>query len=75
MAVAFVVGSAIKINASLLAPGTTISATIANLANSNPSELLNSALLALGLALFVITFIVLALAKLQLMRLQRKAGG
>ena len=75
MAVAFVVGSAIKINASLLAPGTTISATIANLANSNPSELLNSALLALGLALFVITFIVLSLAKLQLMRLQRKAGG
>jgi phosphate transport system permease protein len=75
MAVTFVIGNAHRISASLLAPGTTISAALANEFTEAIGEIYLSSLVALGLVLFVITFAVLALSKLMLLRLQRKAGG
>ncbi|MDB5987239.1 MAG: pstC [Nevskia sp.] len=74
MAVTFVIGNAHKIASSLLAPGTTISAAIANEFTEADGELYTSSLIALGLLLFVITFIVLAGARLLLLRLQKQAG-
>ena len=74
MAVTFVIGNAHRIAASILAPGTTISATIANEFTEAESPLYTSSLVALGLVLFVITFIVLAAARLMLLRLQKQAG-
>jgi phosphate transport system permease protein len=74
MAVTFVIGNAHKISASILAPGTTISATIANEFTEAVGDLYTSSLIALGLILFVITFIVLAIARYLLMRLERRIG-
>ncbi len=74
MAVTFVIGNAHRISASLLAPGTTISAAIANEFTEADGDLYTSSLIALGLLLFVITFIVLAGARLLLLRLQKRAG-
>jgi phosphate transport system permease protein len=74
MAVTFVIGNAHRISASLLAPGTTISASIANEFTEAASDLYTSALIALGLILFVITFIVLAIARYLLMRIERRIG-
>ena len=64
MAVTFVIGNAHRISGSILAPGTTISATIANEFTEAVGDLYTSSLIALGLILFVITFIVLALRAL-----------
>ncbi|MBI3452420.1 MAG: phosphate ABC transporter permease subunit PstC [Rhodospirillales bacterium] len=75
MAVTFVIGNAHRISASVLAPGTTISATLANEFTEAIGELYISSLFALGLILFAITFIVLALARLMLARLKRQAGS
>jgi phosphate transport system permease protein len=75
MAVTFVIGNAHRISASILAPGTTISATIANEFTEATGDLYTSSLIALGLILFIITFIVLALARLLLMRLEKSAGS
>ena len=75
MAVTFVIGNAHRIDPSLFAPGTTISATIANEFTEATSELYTSSLIELGLVLFVITFIVLACAQLMLMRLNRGKGN
>jgi len=75
MAVTFVIGNAHQISASLFAPGTTISATIANEFTEAVGDLYTSALIALGLILFVITFIVLAAARYMLMRLDKRVGG
>jgi phosphate transport system permease protein len=74
MAVTFVIGNAHRISASLLAPGTTISASIANEFTEAASDLYTSALIALGLILFVITFIVLAIARYMLLRIERRIG-
>jgi phosphate transport system permease protein len=74
MAVTFVIGNAHHISASLLAPGTTISATIANEFTEAVGDLYTSALIALGLILFVITFIVLAAARYMLLRIERRIG-
>jgi phosphate transport system permease protein len=74
MAVTFVIGNAHRIAASLLAPGTTISATIANEFTEAVGDLYTSALIALGLILFVITFIVLAIARYLLLRIERRIG-
>ena len=74
MAVTFVIGNAHRISASLLAPGTTISATIANEFTEAVGDLYTSALIALGLILFVITFIVLAAARYMLARIERRIG-
>ena len=74
MAVTFVIGNAHRISPSLLAPGTTISASIANEFTEAVGDLYTSSLVALGLILFIITFIVLAAARLMLMRIEKKAG-
>ena len=74
MAVTFVIGNAHRISASLFAPGTTISATIANEFTEAVGDLYTSSLIALGLILFVITFIVLAIARLMLMRINARVG-
>ena len=74
MAVTFVIGNAHRISGSILAPGTTISATIANEFTEAVGDLYTSALIALGLILFVITFIVLAIARFMLMRLNARVG-
>ena len=74
MAVTFVIGNAHKISPSILAPGTTISATIANEFTEAVGDLYTSSLIALGLLLFVITFIVLACARYMLMRIERRQG-
>jgi phosphate transport system permease protein len=74
MAVTFVIGNAHKISPSLLAPGTTISATIANEFTEAVGDIYTSSLIALGLILFVITFIVLAAARYMLLRLERRMG-
>jgi phosphate transport system permease protein len=75
MAVTFVIGNAHHIRLSVLQPGTTISATLANEFTEAVGDLYLSSLIALGFILFVITFIVLAIAKLLLLRLQQQAGG
>ncbi len=75
MAVTFVIGNAHRINASLLAPGTTISSSIANEFTEADPGLYTSSLIALGLLLFVITFIVIALAQWMLSRLERGANS
>ncbi len=74
MAVTFVIGNAHKISASILHPGTTISATIANEFTEAVGDLYTSSLIALGLILFVITFIVLSVARYLLMRIERRIG-
>jgi phosphate transport system permease protein len=74
MAVTFVIGNAHRISPSLLAPGTTISATIANEFTEAVGDIYTSSLIALGLILFVITFIVLACARYMLLRIQRRIG-
>jgi phosphate transport system permease protein len=75
MAVTFVIGNAHRISASILAPGTTISATIANEFTEAVGDLYTSALIALGLILFMITFIVLAAARYLLLRVERRLGN
>lgn len=74
MAVTFVIGNAHRISGSILAPGTTISATIANEFTEAVGDLYTSSLIALGLILFCITFIVLAFARIMLMRLNARLG-
>jgi phosphate transport system permease protein len=74
MAVTFVIGNAHKISGSLLAPGTTISATIANEFTEAVGDLYTSSLIALGLILFIITFMVLAVARYLLLRIERRIG-
>ena len=74
MAVTFVIGNAHRISASLLAPSTTISAAIANEFAEAVGDLYTSSLFALGLLLFVLTFVVIAGARLLLMHLERSGG-
>jgi phosphate transport system permease protein len=75
MAVTFVIGNAHGISVSILQPGTTISASLANEFTEAVGDLYLSSLIALGFILFVITFVVLAIAKLMLLRLQKQAGA
>jgi len=74
MAVTFVIGNAHRVQASILQPGTTISAALANEFTEAVGDVYLSSLIALGFVLFVITFIVLAIAKLLLIRLAKQAG-
>jgi phosphate transport system permease protein len=74
MAVTFVIGNAHRVSSSLLAPGTTISATIANEFTEAVGDLYTSSLIALGLILFVITFIVLSAARYMLSRIEKRIG-
>jgi phosphate transport system permease protein len=75
MAVTFVIGNAHKVSGSLLAPGTTISATIANEFTEAVGDIYTSSLIALGLILFAITFVVLSIARLMLARIERRSGS
>ena len=75
MAVTFVIGNAHRISVSILQPGTTISASLANEFTEAVGDLYLSSLIALGFILFAITFVVLAIAKMLLLRLQKRAGG
>lgn len=74
MAVTFVIGNAHKLSASLFAPGNSIASTLANEFGEAEVGAHYSSLFALGLALFVITFLVLALAKFMLMRMEKNQG-
>jgi phosphate transport system permease protein len=73
MAVTFIIGNSFRISSSIFAPGTTISAAIAS-EFAESDGLHQSALMLLGLLLFVLTFMVLSAARLMLMRLEKKAG-
>ncbi len=75
MAVTFVVGNIHNVSLSLFAPGTTISATIANEFTEAVEKIYSSSLLAAGLFLMFITFVVLALAQLMLGGAARRAGA
>ncbi|MBZ9759911.1 phosphate ABC transporter permease subunit PstC [Mesorhizobium sp. CA8] len=75
MAVTFVIGNAHRISASLFAPGTTISATIANEFTEADGNLYTSSLVSLGLILFIITFIILAVARYMLLRIDSRTGA
>jgi phosphate transport system permease protein len=74
MAVTFIIGNSFRISSSVFAPGTTISAAIASEFQESDG-LHQSSLILLGLLLFVLTFFVLASARLMLMRLEKKAGN
>src|SRR5207244_3549363 len=74
MAVTFLIGNAHQLNASILAPGNSIASALANEFTEAVGDLYTSALIELGLILFVITFIVLALAKLLLLQLAKGEG-
>lgn len=73
MAVTFIIGNSFRISSSIFAPGTTISAAIASEFQESDG-LHQSSLILLGLLLFVLTFFVLASARLMLARLDAKAG-
>lgn len=75
MAITFVIGNAHKLSWSLFAPGNSIASTLANEFAEADSVLHVSSLFALGLILFVITFIVLSAAKLMLMGMSRREGA
>ena len=74
MAVTFVLGNAHQLSTSLLMPGNSIAATIANEFTEADSDIYLSSLIALGFLLVVGTFIVLAIARLMLRSLARKEG-
>lgn len=75
MAVTFVIGNAHKLSASLLMPGNSISSALANEFNEAVGKLYTSALVELGLILFLITFIVLSLARYMLYMLTKREGS
>lgn len=74
MAVTFVIGNAHKISTSLFSPGNSIASTLANEFGEAEPGLHYASLFALGLALFLITFVVLSLAKWMLIRAEKKKG-
>ena len=73
MAVTFVIGNANRMPSSLFSPGTSIASTLAN-EFGEAADFHISALFALGFLLFVITFIVLALAKWMIVRGEKAKG-
>ncbi|HTH44545.1 MAG TPA: phosphate ABC transporter permease subunit PstC [Oxalicibacterium sp.] len=75
MAITFVIGNANKLSWSLFAAGNSIASTLANEFAEADTTLHVSSLFALGLILFVITFIVLSAAKLMLIGMARKEGA
>ena len=74
MAVTFVIGNSNKLSASLFAPGTSIASTLAN-EFGEAADFHMSALFGLGFLLFVITFFVLAIAKVMLIRAEKAKGN
>ncbi len=74
MAVTFVIGNADRLESSLLMPGNTISSSLANQFTEAVGQMYTSSLIALGLILFLITFVVLSIAKFFLLRLTLREG-
>ena len=74
MAVTFVIGNAYRLSGSLFAPGNSIASSLANEFAEASDDVHLSALIELGLILFLITTIVLAFSKFLLMRLARNEG-
>jgi phosphate transport system permease protein len=75
MAVTFVIGNAHEFSLSLFMPGNSIASALANEFNEAVGEVYTSALIELGLILFLITTIVLAFSKLLLLRLAKREGA
>ena len=73
MAVTFVIGNSQRIGTSLFSPGSSIASTLAN-EFGEAADFHLSTLFALGLLLFLITFIVLAFAKILILRTERAKG-
>ena len=74
MAVTFVIGNSQRISESLFAPGTSIASTLAN-EFGEADDFHLATLFALGFLLFVITFVVLAIAKIMILRTERAQGA
>ena len=74
MAVTFVIGNADNISSSLFMPGNTISSSIANQFTEAVGEMYTSSLIELGLILFFVSFVVLSLSKLLLLRMAAGEG-
>jgi phosphate transport system permease protein len=74
MAVTFVIGNAHELSSSLLMPGNSISSALANEFTEAVGDLYTSSLIELGLILFFNTFVVLSLAKLLLLQLNKREG-
>jgi len=74
MAVTMVIGNDPKIAASLLAPGYTIAAVIANEFTEATGDLYLSSLIELGLVLFLMTFILNGLARVLIIATERGGG-
>src|SRR6476660_4210508 len=75
MAVTFVIGNAHCLSASFFAPGNSIASALANEFTEAVGDVYTSALIELGLILFLITTIVLACSKLLLMQLAKHEGA
>ena len=75
MAVTFVIGNAHQLSASLFMPGNSIASALANEFTEAVGGLYTSSLIELGLILFLITTIVLALSKVLLMQLAKREGA
>jgi len=75
MAVTFVIGNANRLSSSLLAPGNSIASSLANQFTEADGDLYLSALVELGLVLFLITFIVLTIAEIWLRSSNTVKGG
>jgi len=74
MAVTFVIGNAYKISSSLFEPGQSIASALANEFNEAADPVHSGALVALGLILFMLTFVVLALSRLLLAHMAKGEG-
>ncbi len=75
MAVTFVIGNAYRISAGLFDPGNSIASALANEFNEASDPVHRASLIALGLVLFVLTFIVLACSRMLISRLARGEGA
>ena len=73
MAVTFVIGNSQRLSASLFSPGTSIASTLAN-EFGEADDFHLSTLFALGFLLFVVTFVVLAVAKYLIIRGEKAKG-
>jgi phosphate transport system permease protein len=74
MAVTFVIGNSQRLSESLFAPGTSIASTLAN-EFGEADDFHLSTLFALGFLLFVITFVVLSIAKIMILRAEKAQGA
>jgi phosphate transport system permease protein len=71
MAVTFVIGNAHRISLSLFAPGNTIASTLANEFSEATEPIYVSSLVALGLVLYLVTFLVQVVSQWLLRRMYR----